>query len=194
VANDWSVWHRWQQIPGRRTWAAWSSLERPSGRACGGLALAVDRAGHLALFTVASDGAIWHRRQRAAGGWSAWESLERELDGFDEVAVGTNADGRLLIAATAPSPKEETVWFRKEAVEGGWSDWVPLLQSFGSEREGIGPMESPTLHRSFDGKLILHLLAAPPTRLWGSPRMNRTAYSSLASAWGRRIRWVRSPS
>jgi hypothetical protein len=171
VAGDGSVWHRWQPAPGRRTWAAWSSLERPSGQACAALALAVDRDGRLALFTVASDGAVWHRRQRAAEGWSAWESLERQVDGFDEVAVGANADGRLLLAAIAPSPKEETVWLRQEAVEGGWSDWVTLLDSFGSDPpEGIGPTESPTLHRNFDGKLVLHLLALPPAHLLGFPQ------------------------
>jgi hypothetical protein len=166
VAGDGSVWHRWQQAPGRRTWAAWSSLERPSGRACGGLALAVDRDGHLALFAVASDGAVWHRRQRAPGGWSAWDSLERQVDGFDELAVGANADGRLVLAAIAPSPKKPTVWFREEAVAGGWSQWTPLPRSFSSEREGIGPTESPTLHRHFHGELVLHLLAAPPVFLW----------------------------
>jgi hypothetical protein len=166
VASDGSVWHRWQQAPGRRTWAAWSSLERPSGRACGGLALAVDRDGHLALFTVASDGAVWHRRQRTAGGWSAWDSLERQVDGFDELAVGGER------RRPAGPRRDRTLAQGAYGVVPGGScrGWLVAVDASAQElhfrRRGIGPTESPTLRRNFDGELVLHLLAAPPVFLW----------------------------
>jgi hypothetical protein len=163
VGGDGMVWHRWQRAPGRRTWAPWSSLGTPGGQhAPGGLVVARNIDGRLELFTVASDGAVWHSWQRSTGGWQAWETLDSQAGGFNEVAVGANADGRLVVFAIAASSASGYLWWREQVVAGGWSPWSAVEQGLGPKEPG----EGPTLASMWDARLILLLRIPPPAVLY----------------------------
>ena len=86
---------------------------------------------HLELFTIDTDGALWHSWQLDPGGeWSLWASLAQppgiQLAG--KPVVGTNADGRLEIFARDPQGELWHIW--QSSSEAGWSEWTALENPF----------------------------------------------------------------
>jgi hypothetical protein len=152
--GDQAVWHRWQHLEGG--WSDWHSLERPSSHlqidAVSTLSATVD--GRLELFTVASDGAVWHRWQlTAGGGWSAWSSLGAEAGGFVDIGVGTSfAGGGLVLAATTRDGSR--VGVRQQLTPADSKHWTPWTWP---RVEGTRPIDLPRLAVDADRNLVLFL-------------------------------------
>jgi len=158
TASDGTVWHRWQTAV-NNGWSGWHSLEAPPGqRVTGGPVLARNEDGRLELFVVTDDRTVWHRWQKGAarGPWAAWRSLGGEVVGFDELAVGPHADGRLILFATDRAAG--TLWRREQTVpNNGWSPWESIDQPATLGNPGMGSIERPTLASKADGLLELWL-------------------------------------
>jgi subtilase family protein/peptidase inhibitor I9 len=80
----------------------------------------------LRLIGATADGKLEHRQQTGPGStsWTGWtESVTRD---WASMGVGTNADGRMALAAVTRSGGQ--VWVRQEASPGtnSWSRWVGL--------------------------------------------------------------------
>jgi hypothetical protein len=150
--GDGAVWHRWQTTASTLAWGPWSSLGQPGGHDCGILAVARNQDGRLEFFAVASDGMVWHRWQRRAGGWAAWSLLGDHASGFAFVAARANADGRLVLVAQWAG----RVLLQREQIapNSGWLPWWDL----GDQRS---PLWSPTLATNEDGRLELFWLTEP---------------------------------
>lgn len=145
-----AIWHRSQRATGG--WSDWSSLGTPTADVRpGGPTLFRSPDGRLELLTVASDGAVWHRRQEAPGGqWSDWSSLGSQAGGFADVAslaVCPTADGwPLLVAATN---NDTDLWQRRQTPDDDWLPWSPIATP------ATRPTERPTLAANADGRLEL---------------------------------------
>jgi hypothetical protein len=124
-----AVWHRWQRQEGG--WSDWASLGAPtvSGAELTPGKPVVARApdGHLYLFTVASDGAVWHRQQSpaASGGWKNWHKIGPGLVEVEQVGVGIDTQvvghDALLLVATS---REYRLWqMRLTAADPHWSSF-----------------------------------------------------------------------
>jgi hypothetical protein len=118
-----AIWHRGQRASGE--WSPWSSLGAPAADALPGMPEVFRHPdGRLELFTMARDGAVWHRRQSAPGGsWSAWSSLGSAAGGFDRfrsLDVGATVDGRPLVVATTGGNASD-VWQRHLTTADNWS-------------------------------------------------------------------------
>jgi hypothetical protein len=162
-ADEGAVWHAWQTPTAAGGWSGWRSLGKPGGQpAMLGSTLARNSDGRLELFTVATDGAVWHIWQTAPNdGWSGWHSLGSQGEvGLRELAVAPNADGRLVLFAT----EEDSVsglWQREqETPGGGWSAWLPRADRLPlvDDRPAPGPIGEPTLILNADRRLVLFLL------------------------------------
>jgi hypothetical protein len=67
------LWHRWQAAPGKDDWSDWFSLGMPVDRHSPGVPVVGRSAdGPLELFTVATDGAVWHRWQQTNSCLDSW--------------------------------------------------------------------------------------------------------------------------
>jgi hypothetical protein len=96
-----NLWHRAQTGPGPDDWSDWESLGKPGGHGAGIPVFGMDSGGDLHLFTPASVGAVWHKRQHRDLSWSGpWEALAQPVLGFGETAVTLDARGRLFLVAT----------------------------------------------------------------------------------------------
>lgn len=135
-ASDGAVWHRRQGAAGTRPWAAWSSLGSPDNQP-----VSVDipvvvrgRDGRLALFVLAGDNTVWHRRQQAAQAdpWEPWRSLGTIEDPTIErieIAAGAHADGRLVLFAAgvlSDPAGRSLVQRREQTASGDWSPWETI--------------------------------------------------------------------
>lgn len=152
-----AVSHCWQRREGG--WSGWELLEGLADHAPIATApvVAGNKDGRLELFVSSVRGELWHSWQLRKGGWSAWESLGRPNGGVGEVGVGAHADGRLaLFAIVVPPDFDREVWWREQAVTGGWSDWrslgVPAKEHRLPGRPRFG---KPTLALNADGRLEL---------------------------------------
>ena len=92
-------------------------------------ALAPSADGRLELFTVGSDGKLWHIWQTAANnGWSNWTSHGNPPQGGGPFPVsltgspGANADGRLELFVAASDGALWHIW--QTALNNGWSGWT----------------------------------------------------------------------
>jgi hypothetical protein len=149
------LWHRWQHPPGNG-WSPWTSLKAPGGNREPGVAvLAKNADGRLEAFTVAGDGAVWHRWQRGAGDPGSWEQpwhlLGDQDGGFTELAVERNGRGRLTVVAVAQNGRD--LWqLTQDTPGGGWGSWSPLPSV------PTGTVASPLLYPTRAGGLGLFLL------------------------------------
>lgn len=79
IGSDGALWHIWQTRPGQGPWSNWFSSGRPAASVSNtspALAVSQNLDGRLEVFTVGSDGALWHLWQsRPNGTWSTWASL-----------------------------------------------------------------------------------------------------------------------
>jgi hypothetical protein len=159
VDQNGAVWHRFQNNAGY--WLAeWHPLGKPGPLgASSDTVVARNKDGRLELFAQASDHEVWHCWQRREGGWSPWKPLGAPVGGAWDLAVGAHADGRLVLFATAGaphppggSPPHTELWWREQAISGGWSDWMSI---------GVVPAEDhrfirrPTMALNADGRLEL---------------------------------------
>jgi hypothetical protein len=166
--NDEGLWHCWQREAGSRPWALWSPLGSPSDQVklSGPPMVARNRDGRLEVFAKASDGAIWHRWQQAAGAgpWAAWSSLGTiEGSGELSVGVGAHADGQLALFAvrTDSGHIQER---HQTAPNNGWSAWGEIPSDL------WGPVAD--MRVLLDGFGELHLLLRDLTPGHGPSRIS----------------------
>ena len=182
-----AIWHRWQLREGG--WSPWASLKTPESPGVqiqpGVPIVARSGSGSLHLFTVASDGAVWFRRQSptAAGGWADWWAMGWTW--FDEVGAGVDAAGRLVLVATS---KEHRLWQKEQihpdaGVFFGWREW----SSFGSSSyDNPGRLAGPMLASNADGRLEL-FLQSPAGGLYQRSQIPPSEGS--ASVWSDAREW-----
>lgn len=153
-------------------WSSWLELGGPSVRIRHRPAVASNRDGHLEVFVqgapipplvevIGNPGTVHHIWQdpTAPDGWTPrpWHSLKGEGGPYAGLAVGAQADGRLVIFAIAEpsagsSPQQaNTIWHREQALAGGWSAWRPFTR----------PDRSPTV-----GDPAMGLGADQQLQLW----------------------------
>jgi hypothetical protein len=153
AAGKQELWHRWQRTPGS-PWSPWTTLKSPPGnRGPGEAVLGTNADGRLEVFTVASDGTVWHRWQQRAGDPESWEKpwdpLGAHGGGFREVAAGMDATGRLTLVATSQNGRD--LFQLTQVTPGGhWGSWSPL-PSVPTEAAG------PLLYLNSNGGLGLFL-------------------------------------
>jgi hypothetical protein len=174
-----AVWHRWQRAAGG--WSDWSSLGTPvPGIRPGVPTLFRHPDGCLELFIVASDGALWRRRQHIpGGGWSDWSSLGSPDGGFSDlcdVGVGATADGRPLVVAM---PGEGTdVWQREQSLRGDdWSPWASITTP------ATTPVQEARLASNADRRLELFL------RTEGMPSVYQLSQTTPKGPWSPGRHW-----
>jgi hypothetical protein len=165
------IWHRWQRASGR--WSGWSSLGTPAADVPPGESTVfINSMGCLELFTLAGDGAVWHRRQRTpGGGWSDWSSLGSKAGGFTDgdLAVGETADGGMLLVATTRNDTD--VWQRQQRADGHWSPWS-LIATPATEIT-----QTPTLVSNADARLELFVRTVGTEKLYQLSQMSNGSWS-----------------
>jgi hypothetical protein len=149
-----AMWHRWQLSTPGGGWSAWTSLGSPPGdRAPGEAVLGTNADGRLEVFTVASDGAVWHRWQQRAGDPESWEQPWHKLGaqggGFSEMAVVMDAAVCLTLVATSQNGRD-LFQLTQVTPGGGWGSWS-RLPSVPTEAAG------PLLYLNSNGGLGLFL-------------------------------------
>ena len=132
-----------QNSPGSSQWSGFSSLGTPSPGIDNDLPSAavganLDGDGHLELFALGSDGALWHNyKDPAKNQWSGWATLGVPGPGpgggfmaLGYPTIGNNQDGRLEVFVLA---KDGSLWhiFQQPNPNGGpgtngWSAWGSL--------------------------------------------------------------------
>jgi hypothetical protein len=183
-----AVWHIWQKEP-NKDWSQWKSLKEPGGHpAPPGVKLAKNKDGRLELFTVAGDGAVWHKWQIEPNkDWSDWSSLGSQGKlGFAEIAVGPNAQQCLvLFAIEQDSPTG--LWQREQtSPNNGWSAWLPREEQLPLPlEEGFpdpGPLGMPAMIVNADGQLELFLGVAGTDMLYRLACLGPTGGDQWTSA------------
>src|SRR6266568_2160098 len=154
--------------------ANWASLDSPAGWNTQTDPEAGKNAnGFLEIFTVASDKALWHRKQTILGGdWGNWASLGQPLPGLNGyTAVAANKDDRLEVFCTGIDGALWHIW--QVAPNGTWSAWTSL---------GKPPIANaffiPFVRKNDDGRLevftvgtdgaLWHLWQAAPNGTWSN--------------------------
>ena len=132
--TDDEIWHRFQPRADHDSWSPWSSLGSPEQDVkfpCRPV-VAKNEDGHLELFVLDQDGAVWHCWQAGSGSdsWTRWSSLDKPAGTTGQLAVGAHTDGRLVVFITVP-PREGTnstlAWREQTIPSGGpWSPWMPF--------------------------------------------------------------------
>jgi len=155
----------------------WHSYPTGGPNLFGSPAVVRSAEGHLQVFALGDDGALWHMWQTASiNGWSQWVSRGAPpgllLNSAPSVAAGE--DGRLDVFIVS---QEAALWhIAKTAADGGWSDWVshgsPSGVLFGSD-------STPAVAFSADGHLELFVVGNDG-RLW---QMRQTARDGGWSGW-----------
>ena len=117
--------HRTSQTACNGEWSRWRSYPTGGPNLFGSPAVVRSADGHLELFVLGDDGALWHMWQIAPkNGWSQWVSHGAPpgllLNSAPSVAAGE--DGRLDVFIVS---QEAALWhIGKTAANSGWSDWV----------------------------------------------------------------------
>ena len=119
-------------------WSRWRSYPTDGPNLFGSPAVVRSADGHLELFVLGDDGALWHMWQTAPkNGWSQWVSHGAPpgllLNSAPSVAAGE--DGRLDVFIVS---QEAVLWhIGKTAANSDWSDWTshgsPSGVLFGSD-------------------------------------------------------------
>src|SRR5260370_24571733 len=101
IGSDGALWHTWQTAPGQRRGFSWFSSGQPAASIANARfppSVAQNTDGRLEVFTVGSDGALWHICQATPNGtWSNWTSPGQPHEPTITTApsVGKNTDERL---------------------------------------------------------------------------------------------------
>ena len=179
VSQGAELWSIAQQAAGNG-WSEWVSHGTPSGVLFGSDSTpAVIRAadGHVELFIVGNDLALWHMRQTVPGGsWSDWDSPQTPSRvTFQRIrpAVARSADERLQVFVTDEDDALWHIW--QSAPDSRWSNWF----SHGAPPQA-GLVGSPALACSPDGRLELFVVGTDGA-LWHKWQ------TALNNGWSR---WV----
>ena len=175
IGSDKALWHRWQSTPGA-DWGGWFSLGKPLiANAFFIPFVRKNDDGRLEVFTVGTDGALWHIWQVAPNGaWSKWASLGNPPTVHVQSAssVRKNKDGRLEAFNIC---SDGALWHIWQITPGGaWGTWDSLGMPTNSTALSAGPL----VVENVDGRLeafvggsditIWHAWQATPGGNWSS--------------------------
>src|SRR5207248_2679367 len=141
--------------------ANWTSLDSPAGwNAQTDLEVGKNANRFLEIFTVASDKALWHRKQTTLGtNWGNWASLGQPLLGLNGyTAVTANKHGRLEVFCTGIDGALWHIW--QVAPNGTWSTW-----GFLGTPQGTNSISYPVAGENEDGRLEAFVIASD-NALW----------------------------
>ena len=156
--------------------ANWASLDSPAGwNTQTDPQVGKNANGFLEIFTVASDKALWHRKQTILGGdWGNWASLGQPLPGLNGyTAVAANKDDRLEVFCTGIDGALWHIW--QVAPNGTWSAWSSL-----GKPTGVDLVLSVNVHQNSDGRLEV-FMAGSDNALW---HIWQIKPNGTWSAWG----------
>ncbi|MFE9500657.1 right-handed parallel beta-helix repeat-containing protein [Streptomyces collinus] len=85
----------------------------------GALAAASNGDGRLEVFGTDGSDSVWHRWQKAEGGWTDWQPF---TDGHPMRSVAAESGGNKLMEAFGLDAQQR-VWRRAQKAQGGWTDW-----------------------------------------------------------------------
>ena len=129
----------------------WFSLGKPSVASAFFVPLVRENVdGRLEVFTVGTDGSLWHLWQATPnGGWSTWESLGNPATANVQSApsVRKNKDGRLEAFNIC---SDGALWHLWQVTPGGvWGSW----ESLGAPSDSVILSSGPIVVENDDGRL-----------------------------------------
>ncbi len=183
AGTDGALWHIWQTAP-NGTWSSWASLGTPSNvQFLSGYTVGKNADGRLEVFTVGSDGALWHIWQTTAGGnwyntWFSSGKLSTSAEIYIGPAVIQNADGRLEVFTVGSDGALWHIW--QNSPNGTWNTWT----SFGTIPNVQFTTAGPAVGKNKDGRLEV-LIAGNDGALWHTwqvtPGKNWNNWDSLGA-------------
>src|SRR5947209_1817840 len=93
---------------------------------------------HLEIFTLDSQGAVWHTRQIAPNGhWNPWALVanppDKQLGADCQLETTVTADGLFEVFTFDSQGGLWNIW--QTSSKGGWSQWASLDNPFGTRHE-----------------------------------------------------------
>ncbi len=177
IGSDGTLWHIWQTIAGK-SWSNWNPLNKPlntNALVMPGVGKNAD--GRLEVFTIASDGALWHIWQASPGQgpWSNWFSSGQPVTSLANAqfppSMAQNADGRLEAFTVGT---DGALWhIYQVAPNGTWSSWTPR-----GKPPNLTAINAPFVDKNADGRLeaftigsdgaLWHIWQITPNGLWSN--------------------------
>ena len=177
IGSDGTLWHIWQTIAGK-SWSNWNPLNKPLNTnvlVMPGVGKNAD--GRLEVFTIASDGALWHIWQTSPGQepWSNWFSSGQPAASIANAqfppSIAQNADGRLEAFTVGT---DGALWhIYQVAPNGTWSSWTPL-----GKPPNLNAINAPFVAQNADGRLeaftvgadgaLWHVWQTTPNGVWSN--------------------------
>src|SRR6266704_3214060 len=177
IGSDGTLWHIWQTIAGK-SWSNWNPLNKPLNTnvlVMPGVGKNAD--GRLEVFTIASDGALWHIWQTSPGQgpWSNWLSSGQPTTSIANAqfppSIAQNADGRLEAFTVGT---DGALWhIYQVAPNGTWSSWTPL-----GKPPNLNAINAPFVAQNADGRLeaftvgadgaLWHVWQTTPNGVWSN--------------------------
>src|SRR2546421_245315 len=177
IGSDGTLWHIWQTIAGK-SWSNWNPLNKPlntNALVMPGVGKNAD--GRLEVFTIASDGALWHIWQTSPGQgpWSNWLSSGQPTTSIANAqfppSIAQNADGRLEAFTIGTDGALWHIW--QTTPNGTWSKWASM-----GLPKAVSITSPPTVEKNKDGRLevlvsghdgaLWHIWQTVPGNGWGN--------------------------
>lgn len=140
----------------------WSSLGRPGSYSLGLPARGINLDGRQELFTIGSNGEVWHAWQTTPSGlWSGWIDFSGTGTSYC-VTVASNADGRMELFALW---YDLAVWHTRQGLPNSpFGSW----QTFGWPQNTVS-LTCPQVGRNADGRLEVFSIGSDGN-LWTMPQ------------------------
>jgi hypothetical protein len=173
AGSDDALWHIWQTTAGGGWYKSWFSSGKPSASAgmYMGPSVIQNADGRLEVFTVGTDGALWHIWQNVPNGtWNQWTSLgtPSNVQLNTGPTVGKNKDGRLEVMV---ADNNGVLWHTIQVAPGkDWNDWASL-----GTLPSTNLSFSPVVSENSDGRL--EIFVASSYELWH-------AWQVTPGSWG----------
>jgi hypothetical protein len=176
TGSDGTLWHIWQNVP-NGTWHNWDTLNKPpTANALTMPGVGKNADGRLEVFTIGTDGALWHIWQTTPNGaWGNWFSSGQpstsQLNAQFPPFIAHDADGRLEAFTIGA---DGALWhIYQVAVNGTWRNWTPR-----GKPPGVNTVNAPFVGQNADGRLevfsigsdgaLWHVWQTTPNGTWGN--------------------------
>ncbi len=171
-------------MSGPTDWGSWVSFGFPSVGLADyeRMAVAQNQDGHLEVFVVGSDGAVWHRWQTAPNGnWSEWapfgqpNGVSFAVNSVPPIQVEQNADGRVEVFLLGSDDNVWHIW--QTAQNNGWSGWGNL------GRPNSIPIGGSSLVRNQGGELEIFVENNNTGELWSIRQVDPNGKRGWVANW-----------
>src|SRR6266700_3711569 len=155
----------------------WTSLGKPTVTIKSSPSVGQNTGGRLEVFTIGSDGTLWHIWQTITGkSWSNWDPFNKppNTNVLTMPGVGKNADGRLEAFTIGSDGALWHIW-QTSPGQGPWSNWFSSDQPATSLANAQFP---PSIAQNADGRLeaftvgtdgaLWHIYQVAPNGTWSS--------------------------